>query len=67
MTEAIKTFKGLSTRPRDAFKNMSLIIEAASLLSATNDDKYREISDTLLAFVCNYANEAHQNESERRQ
>jgi hypothetical protein len=38
--------------------NMSLIVEAASLLSAVDDDEYREISDILLAFA-NYANEAH--------
>lgn len=33
MSQKIKTFKGLSIHPCDAFKNMSLIVEAASLLS----------------------------------
>lgn len=51
MSQKIKTFKGLSIHPCDAFKNMSLIVEAASLLSAVDDDEYREISDILLAFV----------------
>ncbi|HID5264628.1 TPA: hypothetical protein ACXEM2_003864 [Enterobacter hormaechei] len=67
MVELIKTFKGLSTHPCDAFKNMSLIVETASLLSAVDDDEYREISDALFAFVCDYANEAHKNESEKLQ
>lgn len=67
MSQKIKTFKGLSFHPCDAFKNMSLIVEAASLLSAVDDDEYREISDILLAFVCNYANEAHKNELDKLQ
>ncbi|AKE59036.1 MULTISPECIES: hypothetical protein [Citrobacter] len=65
MVEPIKTFKGLSIRPCDAFKNISLITETASLLSAVDDDGYREISDVLFAFVCNYADEARKNESEK--
>ncbi|MDG1643721.1 hypothetical protein DA718_12615 [Klebsiella huaxiensis] len=62
MTQMIKTFKGLSIHPCDAFKNMALIVEAASLLSAVDDDEYREISDILLGFACSYASEAHKNE-----
>lgn len=62
MSQKIKTFKGLSIQPCDAFKNISLIVETASLLSVVDDDEYREIGDVLLAFVCSYANEAHKNE-----
>lgn len=67
MSQKTKTFKGLSIHPSDAFKNMSLIVDAASLLSAVDDDEYREISDILLAFVSNYASEAHKNELDKLQ
>lgn len=67
MYQKIKMFKGLSTQPCDAFKNISLLVEAASLLSAVDDDEYREIGDVLLAFVTNYANEAHKIEGEKFQ
>ncbi|MBL5924738.1 hypothetical protein [Enterobacter asburiae] len=67
MNQKIKMFKGLSTQPCDAFKNISLLVEAASLLSAVDDDEYREISDILLAFVGNYASQAHKNEWEKLQ
>ncbi|HHD0688597.1 hypothetical protein [Citrobacter freundii] len=67
MIQKTKTFKGLSVQPSDAFKNMSLIVETASLLSAVDDDQYREIGDILFAFVCNYANEAHKNELDKLQ
>ncbi|POP41763.1 hypothetical protein CHU32_24690 [Superficieibacter electus] len=60
MSQKIKTFNGLSIHPCDAFKNISSIVETASLLSAVDDDEYREISDILLAFVCNYATAAHE-------
>lgn len=67
MIQKSKTFKGLSVQPCDAFKNMSLIVEVASLLSAVDDYQYREIGDILLAFVCSYANEAHKNEQDKLQ
>lgn len=67
MSKKIKTFKGLSIHPCDAFKNMSLIVEVASLLSAVNDDEFREIGDILLAFASNYASEAHKNEWDKIQ
>lgn len=67
MTQKIKTFKGLSIQPCDAFRNISLFVESASLLSAVDDDEYREISDILLGFVCNYAIEAHKNEWDKLQ
>jgi hypothetical protein len=47
----MKSFKGLSLHPHDAFKNIGALIEAAGILTAVTDEEYQELSDVIIGFV----------------
>lgn len=44
----MKSFKGLSLHPHDAFKNIGALIEAAGILTAVTDEEYQELSDVII-------------------
>lgn len=54
----MKTFKGLSLQPVDAFQNIAAMNEVGLLLAATDDGENSELSDCVIAFARDYAKAA---------
>lgn len=52
-------FNGLSLRPVDALKNISSLIEAGCLLTASSSTEHEEIGDIIIWLARDYASAAH--------
>ena len=57
-TGALKTFKGLSLEPVDAFQNIAAMNEVGLLLVAAGDED-SDLGDCVTAFARDYATAAH--------
>lgn len=55
----IKTFKGLSLMPSDAFRNISAMIEVGLLLTVIDGEDKSDGGDYVLTIARQYAEAAH--------
>lgn len=62
----MKTFKGLSLEPVDAFRNIAAMIEVAMLISVTDKDDSSDLGDCIFQQAKLYAEAAGDYEQENQ-
>ncbi|MGY9368804.1 hypothetical protein [Citrobacter pasteurii] len=60
------TFDGLSLKSVDALKNISSLIEAGCILTASSNSEHEEIGDVIIWLARDYAVAAHNYAMENR-
>ena len=62
----MKSFKGLSLNPPDAFRNIALMIEVGLLLTVMDGEDHTDGGDYVLSIAKKYAEAAHDAALENR-
>lgn len=56
----MKTFRGLSLQPADAFKNIAAMIEVGMLIAVVDSNDDGDLSDCVFSIAQQYAAVAHE-------